>query len=191
MEQFLDQLWFQILEGVHALKGCLDSLLNPLNTLGPAVPIFVLAIATVLLTKLLARFVKTKRYVRLEKEFLHWKGLREEAARLEDREAARALEKGIDQAALNKVYFDYMVEGFLLSLVTRMLPIVSVLAYVNEAYRPENLLAMFGRDSVFQWVSLGAAPWFIISLVVIYLGLAILKRLVLKQHSSPAALHTS
>lgn len=177
MTHLLDQLWFKILEGVHALKGVLDSLLNPLNLLGPAVPIFVVALATVVLTKLLSRYVKTKRYIRLEKEFIYWKTMREEAARVDDPEVARALEKGIDQAELNKVYFDYMVEGFLLNLVTRMLPIVTALAYVNEAYRPENLIAQFGRASVFESLSLGAPSWFIICLVMIYTGWGITKGL--------------
>ncbi len=191
MEHLLDQLWFKTLEGVHVLKSGVDSLLNPLNSLGPAVPIFVVALATVILTKVLSRYVKTKRYVRLEKEFLYWKGLREEAASVDNPEVARALEKGIDQAELNKVYFDYMVEGFLLSLVTRMLPIVSALAYVNEAYRPENLIALFGRPSVFESFSLGAPPWFIICLVIIYTTWAIAKRMVIKRfsHLAPSPLN--
>jgi hypothetical protein len=102
----------------------------------------------------------------------------------EDRNKAKLLAKNIDQAKLNKVYYDYFLEGFLISLVTKFLPIFSFLAYVNEAYKPDNMLMLFGRDYMYKFenangqpIIFGAVFWFIISIPLAYLGCFIIKKI--------------
>jgi hypothetical protein len=62
------------------------------------------------------------------------------------------------------------MEGFLLSLINRVLPLLCALIYVNEAYRPERIVELFGMDYVIRIniclkgsVTFGAASWFVIS----------------------------
>ncbi|MBT8373856.1 MAG: hypothetical protein KJN80_02985, partial [Deltaproteobacteria bacterium] len=57
-------------------------------------------------------------------------------------------------------------------------------AYVNEAYRTENLIKVFGREYVFKFASSGSNPvlvggvfWFIVSILLIYLCWFLIKRL--------------
>jgi hypothetical protein len=56
------------------------------------------------------------------------------------------------------------------------LPILLVLAYVNETYKSAHLLKLSGRDYILRlWtfhgdtLAVGAAFWFVLSLVLIYL----------------------
>ena len=177
MEDFLDSLWLKILVLVHYLKTFLDLIFAPLNCLGPAFAISTIAFITVILTKYLTKTFKTKRYKELEKEFQHWYNVRQEAMKCEDREKAKLLAKIIDQAELNKAYYDYFLEGFLIGLMTRILPIFCFLAYVNEAYKASNLLKLFGREYVFkfrsyngEYVIVGSVFWFVVSIVIIYLA---------------------
>ena len=149
MDEILDIVWFKIVAGAQYGKELLDVLLSPLNTLGPVIAIWLIAAMTVVLTTLLSKNIKTKRYAQLQKEFVHWFNLRQEALKCADRDKAQRLAKNIDQAKLNKVYYDYFFEGFMLSLATKFLPVMTVLAYINESYRPENLLVLFGREYVF------------------------------------------
>jgi len=74
-----------------------------------------------------------------------------------------------------------------LGIVTKYLPVLFLLAYVNEAYKNSDLLKLFGREYVFKFnsssgepVIIGAVFWFIISILLIYLGWFIIKRLYLK-----------
>ena len=184
MEDFLDSLWFNILLLVGHIKTSLDFIFAPLNSLGPAFAIFIIAFITVIITKILTNTFKTKRYKELRKEFDYWYNVRQEAMKCEDREKAKLLGKNIDQAKLNKAYYDYFLEGFLIRLMTRFLPIFSFLAYVNEAYKASNLLKLFGRDYVFKFVSyngeeivVGAVFWFIVSIFLVYLGWFIGRRI--------------
>ena len=82
------------------------------------------------------------------------------------------------------MYYDYFLEGFLISLVTKYLPIFSFLAYVNEAYKPANMVMRFGRDYIFKFenangqpIIVGAVFWFIISILLVYLGWFIIKKI--------------
>jgi hypothetical protein len=177
MEELLDSLWLKTEVLIHHVKGLLDVVFAPLGSLGPAVAVFVIAFLTVCLTKFLSKRIKTKRFIELEKEFFHWHGIRKEALACGDSEKGRLLAKNIDMAKLNKVYYDYFLEGLLLGIFTRVLPIVLSLAYVNEAYRPENLMALFGRDHIFslgassaQAVKVGAGFWFVSSILLVYIG---------------------
>jgi len=177
MDAFLDQLWYWIVQLAQACVQGMNFVFSPLDALGPAPAISVLAFVTVAFTKLVGSRFKTKRYLELEKEFIYWRGLREEAMKYRDQdpEKAKLLAKNIDQAQLNRVYYDYFFEGFMLSLFSKYLPMLIMLAYVNESYRPERLLARWGRDHLFMlgWFSdkpqpVGAVFWFVVSLVGSY-----------------------
>jgi len=177
MEDFLDGLWLNILVLVHYIKTFLDLIFAPLNSLGPAFAIFIIAFITVIITKILTKAFITRRYKVLKKNFEYWYNMRQEAMKCEDHEKAKSLAKNIDQAELNKAYYDYFFEGFLIRLMTRLLPILSFLAYVNEAYKASNLLKLFGREYVFKFKSyngeeviIGAVFWFVISIFLVYLG---------------------
>ncbi|MBT8349986.1 MAG: hypothetical protein KJO26_01955, partial [Deltaproteobacteria bacterium] len=118
------------------------------------------------------------------REFKHWYNIRQEATKCQDPEKAKLLAKNIDQAKLNKVYYDFFFEGFMLGIITKYLPILIFAAYVNEAYRTENLIKVFGREYVFKFASSGSNPvlvggvfWFIVSILLIYLCWFLIKRL--------------
>ena len=184
MEDFLDNLWLNILVLVHYLKTFLDFIFAPLNSLGPAFAIFTISFVTVIITKILTKAFITKRYKELKKEFEYWYNMRQEAMKCEDREKAKLLAKNIDQAKLNRAYYDYFLEGFLIRLMTRLLPIFSFLTYVNEAYKASNLLKLFGRDYVLKFRSyndeeifIGAVFWFVVSIFLVYVGWFIIKKI--------------
>lgn len=184
MEDFLDSLWLNILVLVHYIKTFLDLIFAPLNSLGPAFAIFTIAFITVIITKILTKAFITKRYKELKKNFEYWYNIRQEAMKCEDREKSKLLAKNIDQAELNRAYYDYFFEGFLIRLMTRLLPILSFLAYVNEAYRASNLLKLFGREYVFKFKSyngeevvIGAVFWFVISIFLVFLGWFIIRKI--------------
>jgi len=178
MDNILDIIWFKIVAGIQLLKALLDIVFGPLNALGPAVAILAIALIAVVFTKFLSRIFKTRRYKELRKDFLYWLNIRQEAMKCEDREKAKRLAKNIDQAKLNKAYYDYFFEGLLNNIVTKYLPILLLLAYVNETYQPTNLLKLFGREYVFKLghagentLFVGSIFWFMISIVLIYLGI--------------------
>ncbi len=158
MDAFMDSLWFNIMENVQHGASVFDRLLTPFHIFGPLFILTLLAFITVLVTKLLNRFIVTKRYIELEKQFQHWYKVREEAMKGEDYEKAKRLARNIDQAKLNRVYYDYFLEGFLLGLMRNVLPIMLMVAYVNEYYRAERLLDLFGRDYVLQFTRAGGEP---------------------------------
>ena len=154
----------------------LDFLLGHLHFLGPVGVIFLLGLVTVGVTKVLKKYIRTRRLTKLEKEFQYWLSLREEAMRCEDREKAKTLAKNIDQAKLNKAYYDYFFEGLMLSFITFYLPVISMASYINESYRSERLLEIFGRDYVFRFgdsdpVLIGALFWFLTTVVLLNIGL--------------------
>ena len=176
MDQFLDALWLKIVALTQKAVQVMDVLVAPLNALGPGVAIFILVFITVCVTKLFRRFYTTKRYEALKKEFGHWAEIRKEAMSIGDREKGKALAKNIDKAKLNKVYYDYFFEGLLNNILTTVLPILLMAAYVNDAYRAEKLLQLFGRASVFKIygfggnpIPVGALAWFVLSLLLIHL----------------------
>ena len=132
---------------------------------------------TIASTKFLSKIYKTKRYLKLEKEFQDLYNLRNEALTCKDFEKGKALAKNIDQARLNQVYYDYFFEGLLNSIPTKYLPILIMLAYVNETFKPKNLLEKFGRDYILKFVGsngnvikIGAVFWFVLSMLMIYLA---------------------
>ena len=176
IDKFMDVIWFKILLVIQYLKDLLDVVFGPLNVLGPVVAITAIALFAVMIAKVLTKLFKTRRYVELQKEFTHWFNIRQEAVKCGDPQKAKLLAKNIDQAKLNRVYYDYFFEGLLNSIATKYLPILIFLAYVNEAYQPGNLLKLFGREYIFQIGSTGDNPifvgsifWFVISILALYL----------------------
>jgi len=178
MDAFMDMLWLKIVAGAMLVKDFLDFVFRPLELFGPLAAVFAIALVTVVIARLLSKTCKTRRYRRLRREFHHWYRIRQEALQLKDTEPekARTLARNIDQGKLNKLYYDYFFEGFMLNLATRYLPFFIFLAYVNESYRPQALLARFGRDSLLQLpgldgspLSIGSLSGFVIAVLVINL----------------------
>ena len=184
MEEFLDIVWLKVLALIQYFVKCLDFILAPLNPFGPAVVILTIVFVTVAATKYLSKNYKTKRYLALKKKFEYWLNLRNEASTCEDTEKGKALAKNIDQATLNKAYYDYFFEGLLSSLLTKYLPIFIMLAYVNEAFKPDNLLKNFGREYIFKFVNyngkeilVGSVFWFVLSMLFVYLAWFVIGKL--------------
>ena len=192
MEAFLDIVWHNIVVAVQYAKNFLDVVVSPLNTLGPAFAISTIALITVVITKILSKRFKTRRYKELRKQFEYWLGVRQEAQKCEDPDKAKLLAKNIDQAKLNKLYYDYFFEGLLNNLASIYLPIFILLAYINEAYRASNLSKLFGRAYIFKFgvdpgqpMSIGAVFWFVLSLFLFYLGWYIVKK-IYTRYAAPA-----
>ncbi|HIP38441.1 MAG TPA: hypothetical protein EYG88_03485 [Desulfocapsa sulfexigens] len=189
MEHFLDIVWEYLYAAILSTASTVNILLSPLQSLvGPAVILIMLAFFTVVLTKFLGKKCRTKRHIRLEEEFNHWLGVREEAMRCEDRDVGSRMARNIDQAKLNRCYYDYFLEGFLLSLATMYLPILMVMSYVNAFYRPEKLIDLTGKGYLFQVGSAGGHPFYIgsiffyfVSLIFFYAGWAYLKRVIARR----------
>jgi len=177
MDEWMDMVWDAIVAFFVRIALLLDQILAPLNDLlGPALLILVLVVLLVALTKLLGNVYHTKRYVELKQDYEHWYNLRQEAMACEDREKAKILARNIDQAQLNKAYYDYFFEGFLKSIATAILPILFFAAYVNYAYGPEKLLRQIGRETIFLFqrasgepIAVSAFFWFVICLILVHL----------------------
>ena len=191
MEDVLDIIWLKILVLIHTFAKGLDFIFTPLNPLGPAVVILVIVLLTVASTKFLSKIYKTKRYLKLQKEFQYWYDIRNEALTCKDPEKGKTLAKNIDQAKLNKVYYDFFFEGLLNSIPTKYLPILIMLAYVNEAFKPDKLLENFGREYIFKFVNfdgnvvkIGAVLWFVLSMLLVYLAWFVIGNLYSK-HLNP------
>ena len=193
MDAFMDTLWSKIMAMIQYGASLFDQLLTPLHVFGPVFILTLLALFIVGVTNLLNRFIITRRYVELETEFKHWFKVREQAMKGEDYEKAKRLARNIDQAKLNRVYYDYFLEGFLLGLMRNVLPVMLMVVYINEYYRAERLQEIFGRDFILQLSRSGGEPilvgsvfWFLVSLLIGYLLWAVIAKLLRagKQKSS-------
>ncbi len=199
MDEWMDIVWDTIVAAFASVAGALNQALAPLDHhIGPAMVILLLVIVLVAVTKLLARVYNTKRHVELKKEYEHWYGLRQEAMACDDRDKGKALARNIDQAKLNKAYYDYFFEGLLKSIITAILPILFTAAYINGAYAPEKLMQAVGREYIFILSRSGGDPiavsaffWFVICLVLVHLGwmafAVIINRLLRKTQRIPTA----
>lgn len=177
MEAILDIVWEYIAAAINGAGDFLFFLLTPLHILGPAMLIAFLALATVALTKLLNRIIQTTRFQQLEKEYHHWMEIRVEALKHSDGEKGRRLARNIDQAELNRAYYDYFFEGLLLNIARKIIPIFFMFAFINVYYRPQNLLAIFGREHIIQIerqgigdTIIGAPFFYLCSLVICYIA---------------------
>jgi uncharacterized membrane protein (DUF106 family) len=200
MEALLDTIWEYMAAGFIYLADALYAGLQNLHFLGPVVLIFLLAIATIGAIKFLTKLITTKRYTELEKTFNYWSALRDEAMRCEDREKGKRMARNIDKAELNKAYYDYFFEGFMLGIARKIIPIFFMFAFINEYYRTEKLTALFGQAFVLKLPStsgepilVGAVFWFLISLFLgflLWFGIAkIIRSLKSRETESVSSLH--
>ena len=132
----MDALWMFIVKMVQYAQEGLDILFSPLHMLGPVAAIAGIALFTAWATRVFGKKFKTKRYRELEKEFYYWYEIKQEALNLKDTDPAQARQLGrtIDQAQLNKAYYDFFFEGFLNNLLTMYIPLFLMLGYVNATY---------------------------------------------------------
>ncbi len=179
---FVNRLWDFIEIYLTKITLFMDKIVSPLDVLGPGAVIFLLALITVLFTRFMSKVYTTKRYRELEKDYEHWQALRIEAMKHEDREKGKRLARNIDSAKLNQAFYDYFIEGFLKNLLTNVLPILLMLAYVTSAYSPAELVDRFNRQYVFFIETGGATPWpvgtmfwYVISVLLSFLIFAGLK----------------
>ena len=179
MDEFLDTAWGYIEAGLTGLAQGMDWIIGPLEALGPAWVILILAFVTVGFTRILVRVYRTRRHDALKEEFLHWQSVRQAAMDQPDREKGKAMARNIDQAKLNKVYYDYFFEGLMKNLVTTVLPVLLTIAYLSRTYTRENLDEKFGSPWIFVIgtdapVNVGTLFWYIICLIAgfICFGLA-------------------
>ena len=181
-KRIMDTLWFSILALIAHIKSAMDVLLHPLNTVHPALSVTLLAFVSVAFTTMLKKRFTTRRYRRLKEEFQSLYSLRQEALKsFEDPSKGKQLARNIDQASLNKVYYDYFFEGLLNNLITTYVPILCMAAYVNEAFRPEALQEMIGQRALWTLplpnaLQIGALPWFVLCLIVCWLGMWLFKK---------------
>ena len=190
MNSFLDNAWGYIEFFLNYSIRVMDKIFSPLEAIGPWFVIFILAFLVVIFTRIMARLYVTKRHVSLEKEFYHWKDVRDEAMKHPDRKKGKALAKNIDQAQLNKAYYDFFFEGLLKNFITNVLPILLMIAYVVKIYTPETLLNKFGKEWIFSF-SLGSSFhmdisslfWFLICLILSFILFAVLKMVYRKRYA--------
>ncbi len=189
MDSFLDRVWEVIENVLHNAVILLDTLLSPLEIFGPGFVIFFIAVLLVCVTRTIAKFYVTKRYIKLEKEYHHWQGVREEAMKHPDREKGKALAKNIDQGKLNKVYYDYFFEGLLKHFMVNVLPILLMASYVTTVYTPETLFKRFGDKWVFSFsfgassqINVSSLLWFALSLVLSFILFAVVKMIYKKRY---------
>ncbi|MCK5311152.1 MAG: hypothetical protein KAJ62_03535 [Desulfobacteraceae bacterium] len=190
MNNLLDNIWKYIENFLNYSVLFLDKILSPLEIVGSWFVILILAFLIVIFTRIMTRFYVTKRHVHLEKEFYHWKNVRDEAMKHPDREKGKALAKNIDQAQLNKAYYDYFFEGLLKNFITTVLPILLMVAYVMKIYTPETLVSRFGEEWIFSFalssssqMNISSLFWFIICLILLFILFAVLKMVYRKPYA--------
>ncbi len=190
MDDFLDKVWKPIESFLNGAVMFMDTLFTPLETFGPAVVIFILAFLVVIITRTIAQFYVTKRYIHLEKEYKYWQGVREEAMKHPDREKGKRLAKNIDQAELNKAYYDYFFEGLLKHFIVNVLPILLMVSYITKVYTPQILLSRFGKEWIFSFsfgsssqTNVSSMLWFVICVILSYILFAVLKMVYKKRYA--------
>lgn len=185
----MDQVWERIHFFLNKVAMLLDTALSPLEILGPGFIIFFLAFSIVMVTRIIAKFYVTKRYITLKEEFEHWQSIREEAMKQPDKEKGKRMARNIDKAELNKVYYDYFFEGLMKNFITNVIPILFMASYVTTIYTPETLMERFGKKWVFS-VSFGSSPvhfssffWFVVSVILSFLLFFFVKKMIKKRNA--------
>lgn len=193
MNDFLDHAWAQIMVMCQTGQAGFDTLFAPLAPWGPHMVIFAQTLFVVMIIRLIRRVYVPRRYLELKRKFEHWHAVRAEAANHPDREKGRLLARNIDQAELNKAYYDYFFEGLLKNLITHVIPLLLMGSYVAESYAPQVLLDRFGQEWVFSFTlfsrhfTISALLWFIICTAACYPALQILSRITGKRHEQALA----
>ena len=190
MNDFLDRAWELIYAFLSSTVVFLDTLLSPLEFLGPGAVIFFLAFLVVIFTRILSQLYVTKRYIRLEKEYRYWQGIREEAMKHPDSTKGKRLARNVDKAELNKAYYDYFFEGLLKHFIANVLPILLMVSYITKIYTPQTMLKRFGEKWVFSFsfgssspIDVGSLLWFVICLILSYILFAVLKMVFKKKNA--------
>jgi len=185
MDAFLDTAWEFIATTFVFLGDSFFGFLEHFHSFGPVIVIGLLALFTVMVTKSLNRILVTRRYLELEKEYQYWFNLRQETMKFQDTEKGKRMARNIDQAQLNKAYYDYFFEGFLLNVVRKVMPILFMYGFINEYYNTDAMVAAFGRAFMFSIPTsggdpllVGAAFWYIICLLGCYIGWPLVKLVV-------------
>ena len=176
MDAFLDTLWFKILAALDSVFDLVNGLLAPLHFFGPAGLIFLITLLVVFFTKVVSRHYNTRRYQKLKANYEHWFEVRRQAMASDDPEKGKALAKNIDQAELNKAYYDYFFEDFLKNIITTVLPVLLAAAFIVKAYNPAGLQRVFGQNYIFRFIDSSGKPvdisaffWFVICLLAIHI----------------------
>ncbi len=189
MNDFLDKVWELIYAFLSSTVVFLDTLLSPLEFLGPGAVIFLLAFLVVIFTRILSQFYVTKRYIRLEKEYRYWQGIREEAMKHPDSTKGKRLARNVDKAELNKAYYDYFFEGLLKHFIVNVLPILLMVSYITKIYTPQTMLKRFGEKWVFSFsfgssspINVGSLLWFVICLILSFILFAVIKKVFKKRY---------
>lgn len=189
MDSFLDTLLVLIETLLLKLVAILDIILSPLEILGPEFVIFTIAFVVVLVSFFLNRIYTTKRHIELKEKFEYWYDLKQEALKQDNREKGKGVAKNIDQAKLNRLYYDYFFEGFLKGLVTTWLPVFLMLGYVTTIYSPQALLVRFGHEYLFadgvitlSSVKINSVFWYFISVIFSFIAVAGVKYKYKKKH---------
>ena len=189
MNDFLDKVWELIYAFLSSTVVFLDTLLSPLEFLGPGAVIFLLAFLVVIFTRILSQFYVTKRYIRLEKEYRYWQGIREEAMKHPDSTKGKRLARNVDKAELNKAYYDYFFEGLLKHFIVNVLPILLMVSYITKIYTPQTMLKRFGEKWVFSFsfgssspIDVGSLLWFVICLILSFILFAVIKKVFKKRY---------
>lgn len=191
MDEILDKIWAYIEIVLNQAVLFFDKLISPLEIFGAGFVIFLLAVLVVFLTRFISTRFVTQRYRKLKKEFEHWQLVRNEAMKHPDPQKGKALARNIDQAELNRAYYDYFFEGMLKNIVTNVLPILLTAAMITQIYTPENLMARFGDEWVFT-INMGASQiqasslfWYVISIVIGFVLYAVIKTLLKRRNIEP------
>jgi hypothetical protein len=139
--------------------------------LGAPALIFFMTMGIILATRFISKHFITQRYFELKKEFEHWQGVRTEALNHPNPEKGKILARNIDQAELNKAYYDYFFEGMLKNIVSNVLPVLLGAAYIIKIYTPEILMDRFGQNCIFlitfgsKHIEVSSLFWYIICLM--------------------------
>lgn len=169
--EFTDELWLKVQPAFTWLSEKMGDIASPLMLLGPAVGIFLLALLTYTLIKVLSRLYKPDAEQKLNEEFTRLQKRRNEAKQM----GAKEVVKGFDQQ-LDEIYFERLRASVLRGAAVHTIPMLTMLCWVYSYYTPDKLKAMFGNPHVIElpfklgkYDYIGAAFWFFLSLVIIWI----------------------
>lgn len=193
MDAYMDKTWEYIELVIYRIVFQVDQGISFFEFMGAPLVIFLMALGVVFLTRFLSKHCITKRYRALKTNFEHWQSVRQEALNHPDPEKGKRLARNIDQAELNKAYYDYFFEGMLKNIVSNVLPVLLTAAYIIKIYTPEALMQRFGYAYVFN-VSFGATRievsslfWYVISILAGFLLYGGIKALTRKKNKTQLA----